>query len=262
MSTIHSLLTKVTHWQNFKDFFQITVLKYLVTWFAIVPFFAILFYKIPTQFKIDILHTTKIEYVFNFKLPFTWQLLWFSSLFFVIAYFLYLVKCPKFIKKYNSFADYVLLMHSPRWLIWESKKIFQKNIDIEKFFQRITTKKYVQKISLENFNQVKSSYNNTHAKTNVFSKCEAIVEEKQTKLYFMHGGEFFTMGLPILKEDNEVDKDQTQIVVQELFWEVFGRYSSAFPIIRLIILILLIFSTILFLIVLFQNIISGIRYVI
>ncbi len=120
------------HWQSYKKLFQITVFKYLVTWFATVPFFATLFFSLPTVFKIDILHTS-IEYTFNLGLPFNWKVLWFSSLSFVIAYVLYIIICPGFVRMYNSYSDYMSMMHSPRWIIWESKNIFRKRMDIEKF---------------------------------------------------------------------------------------------------------------------------------
>ena len=250
-----------THWQNYKDLFQITVFKYLVTWFAIVPFLAILFIKLPQEIKIDILHTT-IEYSFNIGLPFTWQLLWVSSLCFVSAFILYLIYCPTFIRKYNSFKDYVAMMHSPRWIIWESKNILKNKMDIPKFFSRISTKKYIDSISINDFESIRNDYNkNKNKSSEDFDKFGVIVEEKQTKLYFLYENKAYSLGLPRLTNQPE-ELDQTKLVEQEIFWEVFARYSASSPIIRLIILILLAISGILFGIVLLQNIVSGICLII
>jgi len=245
-----------THWQSYKNLFQITVFKYLVTWFAIVPFFALLLKNMPQEFKIDILHT-KIEYSFNFGLPFSWQLLWFSSLSFVIAYVLYLIFCPSFIRKYNSFKDYIAMMHSPRWVIWESKNIFNKKMDVDKFYKRISTKKYVEEIDLSSFESLKKEYNeNKKEDSEEFKDFGVIIEEKQTKLYFKYNNKAFGLGMPIIINNNE-DEVQTRIVEKELYWEVFGRYSASFPKIRMTILGLLSLSTILFIIVLVQNIYNG-----
>lgn len=131
-----------------------------MTWFAIVPILAKLFVNIPLDFKVDFLHTS-IEYSFNLSLPFYWQFLWYSSFSFVLAYILYIKFCPQFIRKYNSFGDYFALMHSPRWLIVESKNIFNKKMDVDKFYKRISTKNYTEEIEIDKFEAIKKIYNDT-----------------------------------------------------------------------------------------------------
>jgi uncharacterized protein YlbG (UPF0298 family) len=250
-----------THWQAYKNLFQITVFRYLVTWFALVPFVAKLFVNIPRNFKVDFLHTS-IEYSFNLSLPFNWQLLWYSSLSFVIAYILYIIFCPGFIRKYNSFSDYIAMMHSPRWVIWESKNIFKKKMDIDKFYKRISTKKYTEEIELDKFEAIKKEYNdNKKEHSEEFKSFGVIIEEMQTKLYFMYNNKAYGLGMPVIV-NNSVDEEQTKIVEKELFWEVFGRYSASFPKVRFLILTLLGISAVLFSIVLIQNIISGLKYLI
>ncbi|NOU18020.1 MAG: hypothetical protein HOO91_10750 [Bacteroidales bacterium] len=135
-------------------------------------------------------------------------------------------------------------------------------MDKEKFIERILTKKYVEEIPLDKFDQIKTDFNLKRKKeSEEFKDYGVIIEEKQTKLYFIHDSKAFGLGLPILNQNSE-DKEKTDLVEKELFWEVFGRYSASFPIIRLIILILLSISAFLFSIVLVQNIISGLRYLI
>lgn len=219
-----------THWQAYKNLFQITVLRYLVTWFAIVPFFAILLSGLPSVFKIDILHT-EIEYSFNLGLPFNWKLLWFSSLSFVIAYLLHLTLSPSFIRTYNSYRDYIAIMHSPRWIIWESQYIFKKKMDIDKFYERISTKKYTEDLTAEEFKKMEARYNEGKVDSEKFKDFGVLIEEEQTKLYFKHSNKFFSLGLPIIK-DGAIDETQTSIVEKELFWEVFGRYSASYPIVK------------------------------
>lgn len=248
-----------THWQWFKDFFQITYFRYLVTWFAIVPVLANFFKHIPTSFKIDTINS-RIEYCFNLDLPFDWKLLWISSLFFVTAFALYKIFCPSFIKKYNSYNEYLTMKHSPRWIIWESSHIFKKKMDLDKFVDRLSTKKYIELLNSKDFEAKKDAYNlRADKKKEKFDDFGVIVEEKKTSLYFKFKEDNYCLSLPIII-NNQENIEETLIVEKELFWEVFGRYSASYPKIRLLILILLFASGVLFLIVLFENIYTGFKY--
>src|SRR5688572_30240002 len=105
-----------THWQWYKDFFNVTVLRYLVTWFAIVPIAA----SFITNFKPHLKYKDlfEVDFLADTSLPLGLKVLWLSSLFFVIALLLYQWHCPGFIKTYSSFGDYKRHQHSSRWIIW------------------------------------------------------------------------------------------------------------------------------------------------
>ena len=231
-----------THWQWYKSFFNITILRYLVTWFAIVPLLYNLLKGINKPIAIPTANEIIIE--LSLSLPFDWELLWASSLFFVVALLLYQIYCPQFIKTYNSFGDYKKYLHSPRWIVWESLSVLNDKDEIEKLFNRLNAKKYV-KTTDENFDK---------------NKVED--EENHTTAYFNYNETKYALSLPILDSSNKIDEKETEIVEREIFWEVFGRFSSSKKGIRILIIILLILSGICFGIVFVQNIISGIEYLI
>jgi len=251
-----------THWQGYKNLFQITVLRYLVTWFAVVPIFASIFKELPGKFKVDILHS-HFEYTFDLSLPFSWKILWLSSFFFVIAFALYRILCPYFIRKYNSYSDYLEMKHDPRWIVWESKNIFKNKMDIDKFFSRIHTKRYIDEITNSVYEEKKKAHINYATKdSEIFNDYGVIVEERQTVLYFIYNEKAYSLGMPRLSNESTIDSKETEIVEKGLFWEVFGRYSASKSWARFIILILLSLSGILFVIVLLQNVIKGLTYLI
>ncbi len=234
---------KVLNWQWFRDFFNITVFRYFVTWFAIVPLFAKLTEYLPKKICIELSEGN--DYILNLSLPFKWEILWISSLLFVIAYILYLIFVPVFVKRYFSLKDYKEYEHSPRWIVWESQKLIKsKYVDLEKFVGRMVNKNYVKEFDSTSFNDN-----------------EVIVDYSQTYLIFKYKDQNYRFGMPII-EENEENEELTNIAEREIFWEVFARFSSSKFGVRLVIQILLIFSLILFAIPFVESIISGFQYLI
>lgn len=225
-----------THWQWYRDFFNITVFKYLVTWFAIVPIAAKLLSKLPKQIKFT------DEYILTLELPFKWECLWLSSLFFMIAYFLYLIFCPTFVKKYFSLKNYLEYEHSPRWLPWEAKELLAEKSVIPDFIIRMKSKGYIKESEIE------------------VSDPKVEVEEKQSILYFSHEKKNYEFSMPILDSNGDEDSVKTRIAVREIFWEIFGRFSSSKPKTRVIIRILLALALILFAVTLLQSVFNAISY--
>jgi len=230
-----------THWQSYKDFFQITIFRYLITWFAIIPFLAKLFSELPKSITIQT--APEITYILPILLPFQWQLLWLSSLLFVFAFFLYKKFCPKFIITYPNFNKYLEMNHSPRWLIEEAKEVVKSKSDIPKFIRRLEGKGYLKEID---FNA------SLKTKTEVF--------EKQTKLFFNYEKKTYLLALPILTNHSIVSMELTNIAEKEIFWEIYGRFSSSKYQIRFLIEVLLVLSLIFFLIVLGEHIYAGLQY--
>lgn len=228
-----------THWQWYKSLFNVTILRYLVTWFAIVPVLAKLFSSLNPHIKFK--NILDISFATNPSLSFTLWVLWLASLFYVIALLIYQFLCPPFIQTYSSFGDYKYYRHSPRWIIWEVMKVLNDKDEIGKLFTRLETKKYLQKTQKE------------------FSENYVNVEGQQSVAYFKHDGKSYSLALPILK-DNKVDIEETDLAEQEIFWEIFGRFSTSKKYWRLAIIILLFISLLLFLYTLVEHILTGLNY--
>jgi hypothetical protein len=225
-----------THWQWYKGFFGIVILRYLVTWFAIVPIIAKLFSGLDLSIKFGAAQSIKIHS--DLSLPFSLQILWLSSFFYVLALLLYQIICPSFIKKYSSFGDYKKHIHSPRWIIHEALDIVNDKIQLPKLFERLSTKKYLIK------------------NTQTFAENKVEVETDQTVLYFTHRSSGYKLGLPIVK-NGKVERDETEQAELEIFWEIFGRFSSSKAFWRITIIILLSVSAALFFWTLGEHIVTG-----
>lgn len=245
-----------THWQQYKQLFQISVLRYLVSWFAFVPIVASLFSLIPQKIQIKILNNS-IEYFISLKLPFDWKLLWLSSFFFVTAFLLRLIFCPSFVRKYNSYREYKNQENSPRYIVWEARKcLIKKN---PKFIERLLKKKYFEEVPQETFIQKLAEFHRKPCqKANREIEYFALVEESQTSLFYRFRDACYKLSMPQMREGN-TDFEKTDYYEKDLFWEIFGNYSSAKPLIRFLVSLFLFISAILFSIVLLQNIINGMK---
>jgi hypothetical protein len=240
----NNMKNKILNWQWFRDFFNITIFKYFVTWFAIVPVFSKLSEQLPKNISIQ-LNPVK-SYTINLELPFKWEILWVSSLFFVFAYILYLIFSPTFVKRYFSYKDYKDYGHSPRWIVREAQNLVKsKYVDLIKFSGRMIKKDYIHKI---NDNED-------------FEDKEVIVSKKETSLMFKSKSICYKFSMPIVVNEKE-DKELTEIAVREVFWEVFARFSDSKFGIRLIIQLFLIISLITFSIPFIESIVSGFKYLI
>jgi len=234
---------KVKRWEDYKSFFQITILKYLVMWFSLVPVAAGLLKQLPEPIPLEI---SGASFNLHLSLPFYWQILWLSSLFFVIALGIYKLRCPDFIQKYNNYSDYKLYEHHPRWLAWLVHELLKgaNGVQRDKLIERLDKKKYL-----------------THLPDQLdfdLSK-EPEVEEEQTTIMFRHKQKSYKFGMPILQHEGD-DRDLTDSV-KDVFYEVFGIYSASNSIARYSIKALLFVSFLLFLFVLMQHISTGGSYV-
>ncbi|MFB1631975.1 hypothetical protein [Pseudomonas sp. AP-1] len=225
-------------WEEYKDFYQLTIFRYLAMWFSIVPLIAGLLSGLPDPLPINLAGTV---YHINLELPFNWKLLWLSSLIFLISFGLYLYKCPPFIKKYNQFSDYLAYCHDKRWMAWLIKDLFDSKVDLKKFRDRMLEKGYAEKAP--------ASFQKTNQ--------NPIVLEKQTLVYIEVDGEIYTSAFPIKGSADDANEAERGV-----FWEIFGRYSSSNYACRIIIRVLLLISALLFTTVLLQNIYVGLTYLV
>lgn len=224
-------------WEKYKDLFHITVFRYLVLWFSIVPLIASLLEGLRKPLDITLGgHTVALA----LALPFSWELLWVSSLFFIGALMLYQLRCPAFVKKYNNFADYLAYQHDSRWLAHETRFLIQAKIDVDRFTDVLLTKRFAQ-VSEEPIDEAKNPS----------------IEEKQTTYRYQHNGRTIVVASPVMHDGQLVaDADRG------FFWEIFARYSGSRICARATILVLLVLSAAFFLVVLLQHMYHGTLYVI
>ncbi len=205
------------HWQFLRSFFDFAYLRYLLGWFALVPFVLNLLVAIPSEVILF------EKYRLNLTLPFTWWTLWIASLAYFIAFSLYHLFCPSFIKRYPSYAAYLTHEHSPRWIVWEfyyalnadklAETRWGRIIDYfyylisplrekDVIYERVITKRYAIATDLKKLPSEKP-----------------IVGASATKTYFKYDGKIY-----------ELLCDQTEKLVkireQEIFWEVFGHFAK------------------------------------
>lgn len=234
-----SHLNEYWRWENYRDFFNITVFRYLVLWFTLVPILASLLGGLETPLLIPI--GGKI-YSIGLGISFSWQILWMSSLFFFLALFLYTLRCPKFIKKYHNFTEYKAVGHDLRWIVYEIRSLKLSGEDLSEFTKKLTTK---------NFAVV----------TNDLATEKPLVEENQTVYRYKSGkkdqGETIQVGAPVLGTDSHIVEDAER----GLFWEIFAAFSGSRVCERLIILVMLCLSALCFAFVLIEHIYHGWLYV-
>lgn len=230
---------KIVRWEEYQTFFQLIILRYLVVWFSLVPVVAGIVSQLPDPLPVSFLG---VQHEIELKLPFHWQLLWMSSLFFVLALAIYKVLCPKFVHKYNNFSDYCSYKHHPRWLAWEAHALL-KIADEEqkkKLRDRFLEKKYISEVEQGVDHEL----------------CvEPTVGESQTKITFKVDEKAYEFSMPINKNDTAADSER------DVFYEIFGRYSESRRHARLFIKIFLGISLVFFLIALGQHIFSGSAFV-
>lgn len=227
----------VPRWESYKFIFNITVFRYLVLWFSLVPILASLFKGVGGPYTIAL---GEKSIVLAFEFPFSWQILWASSFFFFLALAIYFFRCPLFIRKYNNYGEYEIYKHDSRWLVWLASEILKEKHAIEKFHKRMFTKKFVALVNKDN---------------SIETQIEGpLVGEKQTILKYKIGKETFSFGMPILEENN----DSITPAEQAVFWEIFACYSGSRLFERALIYVLLWISGVLFICVLFPHIYAGI----
>ena len=240
-------ITKVQRWEEYRDFFQLWYIKFFISWFALVPIAHRFLNEVPTkiEFSLDwtkgfvpeaeIVATQPI--ILNMSLPFSWQILWVASFFFFVAFVIYQVKCPEFVKKYNRYADYSSMGHDPRHIAWQASYLFEfSGIDKKKFINRMLTKKLAVKSSVDT------------------NKDMVEIRETTSTFVFIQNDEKYEFSAPVFFEDNKTINMEAE---RSVFWEIFGRYSELGKWWRTAVHYLLILNFILIFIVAIQHIGSG-----
>jgi len=90
-------------WSVLKNLEANPIVKSSYFWFALVPVFAKIFEKIGNE--IVVVYNFR-EYLFHLSLPFSWQILFFSSCFFVLGSIAFKLFCPHAITEHSGFKEF------------------------------------------------------------------------------------------------------------------------------------------------------------
>lgn len=238
-----SFKKKAPRWETFKFLFNITIFRYLVLWFSIVPILASLFKSSVFEIRTDQLTISMFK---ESSLPFPWELLWLSSFIFLLAYMFYQLRCPGFIKQYNSYGEYEVYGHDPRWLARLAADVLKDKSVLNLFHERCSTKNFSTR-----------EFKNTETFNGNDNDLAIKVLKEQTVMRYRYEGEWWYFAMP-LAGNSEPHQDAEKGV----FWEIFGRYSDSRNKSRWTILFLLIASAIPFIFVLFMHIYAGMKAVV
>lgn len=230
-----------THWQWYRNFFAFHVLRLFIVWFALVPLLLRVLSDLPPEIPVEL---DDVSFVLHLSLPFNWIVLWIASICFAIAFAIYGVSCPGFIRKYPTFTEYKSYYHSPRWIAWEAELIAKHKLDLDKFIDRLAKKHYLEERQAGTLSRLNI---NNH---------KVIVEQNQSVLYFEHNGKEYSFAMPRVDSNGHESTALTEIAEREVFWEIFGRYSSSKPLIRWIVRALLVVAALLFIFTVLQHVIS------
>lgn len=118
------LVSLIFKWETLKKIQNIQIVKSTYTWIFIVPIFAQSFAKIKQITTIKVFDQT---FEVNLSLPFSWQIFYFSGLFFVIANIFYYIACPEIIKDFSNFNDFISVKKGANQII--DYFIEDKNLD-------------------------------------------------------------------------------------------------------------------------------------
>jgi hypothetical protein len=230
-----------THWQWYRDLFSITILRYFVLWFSIIPIVLHVFGTVPEEVQSTF---GQAVVMLRPRLPFSWAILWLSSLSYTAALLLFVVRCPDFIKKYHTYADYVAYGHSERWIVYLVRDVYViRGKSWEKLKNRLIEKKYA--VEAVGGHDVKP---------------EISIEADKSLFRFYDESKNYEIGMPLLNANGSVDESRTVTGVREMFWEIFGAHAGSRRTERGFIISLLWISVVLFAVVFLEHIWSAIPY--
>ena len=224
---------ETSHWQFLNLFFKPTVTRFFVSWFALAPVFVRVVEKLPDPLVIP---TSSTFVSISLGLPFSWELLWWASLIYAIAFVMDLIICPGFVKRYPDYNTYTDRGHSPRWLVWEVYRA-SKSISVsarEKLFDRLISKKYA-------FPIVSGKLDNS----------DPTVTLDGTEWIFEFNGAAHLIS---------IDEELSQTRQKDLFWEILARYGGSRALARYIIWLMLAAASFFVFLVVIQNVLFVLNY--
>jgi hypothetical protein len=242
--------------------------KLFITWFAVVPVAAHLLSKAPETVRfpqkcdwtIELgpaivapdsstitppaqhrnsahaeSHCTFFEFLVG--LPFSWQVLWVASFLFFIAFVIYVVACPSFIKRYPDYSAYLAHGHSIRWIVHEFFHMSTTDEVRNSVEKRLITKGYA-------------------IVTGDPCTVAPIVTADSTYVIFEHDQQNYCFGSP-----TENANAGQGLWEREAFWEVFEGWTKSRPLFASTVRWLVLIAGLLTLYIVFENIWSALSYI-
>jgi hypothetical protein len=191
-------------WQNLHGFFQVSGARFFIAWFALTPAVSKIIEQLPEPL---IIMSSQTPISISLTLPFNWMVLWFASFSYALAFVLFHLRCPQFIRKYPNFTEYEKHGHSPRWLVAEAEMAWHELSPMPKinFAKRLSDKGFAKKISdTSNFDTSRDATKST-------------ILEEHTEWKFLYNEDWFQLAV---NASLDISK------VKDLFWEIFGRHSE------------------------------------
>lgn len=192
------------HWQKLAFFFRLNVVRFFISWFALTPIALKLLEAMPSTWPIS---DGTMTFHINLSLPFSWWVLWFASLCYTMAFILYQLWCPTFIKESPDFASYSAIQHSPRWLVWQIYYSWIGISERDKFAERLITKQYAK--PTDDIDQAEDA--------------KPKVEQSGTVWKFKHHDQWYEV---------RVSESLSMDLQRDYFWEILGRWARSHPIWR------------------------------
>ncbi|MFG3596492.1 hypothetical protein [Bradyrhizobium sp. RDI18] len=256
------------HWQFMRPFFSLTVAKLFITWFAVVPVAAHLLSKAPDTIKVpqncnwtvelgpisgpdDSTKTPSKNWAnaesrcafleFPIALPFNWQLLWFASFLFFMAFAIYSIACPGFIKRYPNYTTYLSIGHAVRWIVWEFHYM-DTDTDTPDGVRNAVERRLITKKYAEPTSEPPTS--------------EPVVTAESTYVVFRHENQNYRFGSPAENIDG-----RQRVWEQDVFWEVLGGWAKSRPLFARTIQGLLLSAGLITFYIICENIWAALQYI-
>lgn len=238
-------------WEKLAGIFSFSYFRYLILWFSITPTAVSIISSLKNHgYALNI----------NIHLPFSWEILWVSSFFYVIGYFLFYTSCPIFIKKYKNIQNYERLMLPKDYIMEEWVNFIKEFESLPQFVQNnVVIPLFERKMALfpETMRLIGEPY------LNIFYEDKSIDEEikdvnyKSAKILIKlnHLSYIFSLAeVSMYRDFNE----ETAFKKYYLYLsEVYEKFNGKT---RKIISLILLFSFSLFIIVVLQNIYHALIY--
>lgn len=250
-------------WGNMCEVFKLEYFRFLFFGFAITPIVAKFITELKSKTCIDhgCYSSSICKIVSSMTLPFSWKLMWFASILFLIASIIYFLSCPKFIKKYKNIQNYIKMSLPNRDICHEWVDFIEKNkkviINKEKKLEIMEKSLFCRNLcinidKIENFNQNIIGKNLT--------KCGACfnIKEEAFEIFGYHDGYVLHLKYSGDSTSNDIRRAEDY---KEIALSLFCICEYHSVIRKFVCWFILFFSAILFLTTVFQSIYNTLVYI-
>lgn len=188
---------------------------------------------------------------FRLALPFTWWLLWLSSVLYIVGWSIYVLFGPRFIRRYSHYGAYQAWQHSERWIIWEWYEFLRRSgrpTDVDILIQKELPTPHTKELPTHcdpSFNLSDHPAGGRLGSEFQISKPSKGKDETWFVLQRKNAVYRLELGPGTANKDTKH---------AELFWELYGAQASSRPCIRMTIWTMLYISALLFIFNVGQNI--------